>query len=98
MPGGDCECGEADTMEVVDGVALMLRMAPEDSSSDDDMLPMYMCTSCNNAMVLGGGSTLECATCRSRRVFNIGVNVALLGLRTAGFNHRQGVIVCHRGD
>ena len=34
----------------------------------------------------------------ARRVFNVGDNVALLGLRTAGFNHRQGVVVCHRGD
>ena len=65
LPGSHCECGEADTMEVVDGVALMMRTAPEDSSSDDDGLPMYTCALYNDAIVLGGGGVLECATCRS---------------------------------
>ena len=65
-----------------------------DSSSDDCMLPMYTCAGgCDSAMVTGGGGTLLCTTCRSRQVFNIGDSVALLGLRTRGCNHRQGVAI-----
>ena len=64
LPGGHCECGKGDTMDVVNGVASMLCTAPEDSSSDDDGLPMYTCAICNDAMLLGGGCVLECGTCR----------------------------------
>ena len=98
MPGCHCECDEADTMEVMDGVALMLHTAPEDSDDDDEKLPMYACALYNNVMVLGGGGTLACTTCRSQHVFKVGDNVALLGLHTKGFNHRQGVVVCKRDD
>ena len=64
------------------------------SSSDDYDLPMYPCTLCNEAMVLGGGGTLSCTEYRSGQVFGGGDSVALLGLRTnSDLNHRQGTIV-----
>ena len=76
----------------------MLHTHAEDSSSDDDKLPVYACAICDNAIVLGGGGTLGCTTCRSQLVFKVGDNVALLGLQAKGFNHRQGVVVCKRDD
>ena len=57
------------------------------------MLPMYTCAQCDDAMVLGGGGTLLCTTCRSSQVFSIRDSVALLGLRTKGYNHRQGAVI-----
>jgi hypothetical protein len=58
IPGGHCKCDEADITEVNDGVALMVYTQSEDSSSDDDKLPVYACAICNDAIVLGGGGTL----------------------------------------
>ena len=98
MPGGHCECGEAVITEVNDGVALMMHTHAEDSSSDDDKLPVYACAICDNAIVLGGGGTLWCTTCRSKHAFKVGNNVALLGLRAKGFSHRQGIVACKRDD
>ena len=98
MPGGHCECDETDITEVNNGMALMVHTQAEDSSSDNDKLPVYACTICNNAIVLGRGGTLWCTTCRSKHVFKIGDNVALLRLRAKGFNHQQGVIICTHND
>ena len=76
----------------------MLHTTAEDSSSDDDKLPMYACAICDNAIVQGGGGTLGCTTCRSQHVFKVGDNIALLGLQAKAYNHRQGVVVCKRDD
>ena len=70
----------------------------DSSDSDDGGLPVYQCTSCGESVVLGGGGILECSGCRERRVYNVGDGVALLALRTTGLNHRQGTVVCRRGD
>ena len=67
-------------MEVMNGMTLMLRTAPEDSSSDDDGLPMYLCALCNDVMMLGRGGALECATCRSHRVYKVGDTVLMTAM------------------
>jgi hypothetical protein len=97
-PGSHCECIDDGLPETIDGVALTTYTTADDSSSDDDLLPMYACITCDDAMVHGGGGTLECSKCRSQRIFEIGEHVALLGLQAKGYNHRQGVVVCKRND
>ena len=57
----------------------------------------YTCA--HSAMVLGGGGTLPCTSCWSRRVFSIRDSVALLRLRAnSNLNHRQGTVVGSRHD
>ena len=41
------------------------------SSSDDGILPVYLCALCLDAIVLGRGGTLWCSTCWSRHVFKM---------------------------
>ena len=71
----------------------LIVISDSDSSSDNSTLPMYPCTQCDKAMVLGGGGTLLCTTCWSRQVFSIGDSVALLRLCTNGYNHQQETII-----
>ena len=75
--------------------------SPDDADStdsDDGGLPVYMCTGCDENVILGGGGILECESCRTRRVYSVGDNVALLALRSSRLNHRQGRVVCVRGE
>ena len=70
----------------------------DSTDSDDGGLPVYQCLSCDENVILGGGGILECESCRTRRVYSIGDNVALLALRSSRLNHRQGRVVCVRGE